>query len=153
MGSELDEINRTLGAHTEAIDEMKVSVGNLAEIMPEIRDHITREDEHKDAFAKSFARGEIRMDKIEEDLAVLHKLLSVFEGFTKSFKVICYLGGAIMAMFLWILFEKNSDIKLVQDTLLKHTVTLERLVVSHAELERDFNREVEFQHGPGRIKK
>ncbi len=147
MGNELEEVHKALGSHEQALKDIGDDVNSLKEVIPEIHAHIEREDAHKEAFESSFARGEERMDKIEQDLAVISKLVGVFEGFTRSFKTISYLAGAVMALFLWILLEKNNDIKNTQETLLKHTVTLERLVVSHGELERDFRREIEGIHG------
>ncbi len=103
--------------------------------------HMEYEDEFKKEMTDRFKAGDDRMVKIEGDISALSRLADAFEGFKKALNMIGWISGAVLALFMWILLEKNADIKATQETLVKHAITLEKMVGSHQELERDMRRE------------
>ena len=133
--------------HGDLMDAIIDRQGRMEdEYRSEIRDHMKNEDDFKREMTDRFKAGDDRMSNIETDIGSLKNLVAVFDGFRKSLNIIATMGGAIMLLFLWILLEKNADIKATQDTLLKHSVALEKLVYSHQELEKDVRRELDRIH-------
>ncbi len=137
-----------MAEHVKKLTDLENKVQPLLQIIPKIDEHIDEEDRNKAHFKGIFKAGEERMDKIEGNITNLNKLVDIFEGFSKSIRIIMYLGGVILAMFIWILFQKNDeiisishDIKAVQATLVPITVSLEKTIQAHQELEKDFRRD------------
>lgn len=109
-----------------------------------IDSHMKYEDEFKKEMGERFKAGDERMGNIEQQIGSLNRLVDAFDGFQKTLRITGYFAGAVVAIVLWIFTEKNADIKVSQDTLIKHSIALEKLVSSHQELEKDFRREIEM---------
>ncbi len=103
--------------------------------------HMEYEDEFKKEMTDRFKAGDDRMANIETEVISLNRLADAFEGFRKALHLVGWFAGAVLALFMWILLEKNADIKATQETLIKHAIALEKIVDSHQELERDVRRE------------
>lgn len=104
--------------------------------------HVKTEEEWKKELGDRLKAGDDRMRKIEESVTALNRLVDAFDGFKKTLSIVMWFVTGIVGIMLWIFNEKNADIKATQDTLIKHSITLERLVTSQKDLEKDFRFEL-----------
>jgi hypothetical protein len=111
------------------------------EWISDLRGHIKGEDDFKVEMTDRFKAGDERMANIEREISTLNQLVAAFDGFKRSLNIIAALSLAVLSIFLWILNEKNSDIKATQETLMKHSVALEKTIASHQELEKDTRKD------------
>jgi hypothetical protein len=88
------------------------------------------------------SEGDLRMSKIESELGVLTKLSHTLDGVLKASKYITGLGLTIVALFIWILLEKNTEFKEMQTTLKTQGETMIQLIHSHQELEKDTQKDI-----------
>ncbi len=127
-----------MDAIIERQDRLETAHGNFSN---RIDSHMEYEDKFKQEILDRFKAGDNRMGNIETEVISLNRLADAFDGFKKALHLVGWFAGAVIGLFMWILLEKNADIKATQDTLIKHSIALEKMVDSHKELETDVRRE------------
>jgi sensor c-di-GMP phosphodiesterase-like protein len=98
--------------------------------------HMIAEELRENAENDKFSAGEKRMEQIERDLRPLRSMYHAVIGS----------GGVAALLLATVLFIYNNDreqTKELQQAIYRQGVAIERLILSHAELERDYRRDIE----------
>jgi prefoldin subunit 5 len=106
-----------------------------------LRDHIKEETSFKKHMEERLDKGEDRMESIERKLEDVHELATSFRGFSKSLNIIAALGTSLVALFVWILLEKNKQFEEIQAAIKTQGEAIVKLIHSHQELEKDTAKE------------
>ena len=117
-------------------------------VVEEIRKHIAKEDvteatikdvhdmvgEHIKDHERLIVVEGMRMEAIERDLRPLLKMYYAIVGSTA-------VGAMLMAIFVWIMVEKNADIKEIQKSIQAHSIQInETLTILKIKIESDDKR-------------
>ena len=82
-----------------------------------------------------FASGDYRMDRIEEDLKPIKKLYNATIGASM-------VGALLLGTLLYIYHDDKGSLMAMQDAIYKQGIAIERLILSHSELEKDVRNDV-----------
>lgn len=93
-----------------------------------LTDHIEREEDQ-------FRDGAERMERIEQDLQPIKKMYWALMGSSGVMAL-------LLAVLLYIYAEDKHGAKAMQEAIYKQGVAIERLLVSHTELEKDYRRDM-----------
>lgn len=92
-----------------------------------LTEHIQNEED-------AFDRGEKRMAQIEADLQPIRRMYYAVIGSAG-------IGTLLLVSLVFIYQNDRTEIRNTQDALYRQGVAIERLLVSHAELEKDFRHD------------
>lgn len=144
QGDTIDGILERQDEFDQSLMRQAMSSERFAE---RIDSHMAAEEAFKTEMRDRFKSGDDRMANIEAEIVALNKLVDAFDGFKRALmlgsKVAFWLGSALIGIALWVFTEKHANDKIISDTIVKHSIALERMVNSHQELERDTRRELD----------
>lgn len=116
--------------------ERRENPGWTVEEKQRLLNHLALEEAREKSDHEKFERGEARMDKIEQDLRPLNKMFWAVIGSAG-------VGVALLATVLWIYNNDREQASQMQHVLYEQGAAIKMLLQSHAELERDYRRDIQ----------
>lgn len=122
-----------------------------AEIDPQLiiafKTHLDTFEERQAACKKSAEEKMIRLNKIDAELEKLNALTNTADGFIRATRMISAIIGILVAalgsILVWVVSEKNNDMRLVQQTLQRHSSQIERTLTVVERLSSSHERDSE----------
>lgn len=112
--------------------------------------HLAENSEHRRKVMDQLANNDWRMTAVESHIKEIKQTLTPVDAFIRSIKIIVWLSGAVawiagalLALFLWIMVEKNADIQAMQRTLGEHSSQISQTIALMRESMRGHERDVE----------
>lgn len=125
-------------------DQKRDSMTLNGSLLDRLETHMDTEEARakEEAVARELATK--RVDKVENTISELSKLVDTAHGFINAFKIVSVLLAALIGVLIWIMTEKNHDIKDLQTEINQHSIQInEALVLLKAQMtlrERDSTR-------------
>lgn len=109
-----------------------------------LENHISENVEHRRKIMEQLASNDWQISEMKTHISEIKQTLTPVDAFVRSLRIIVWLAGAVLALFLWIMVEKNSDIQAMQRTLGEHSSQIGQTIALMRESmrshERDFER-------------
>lgn len=111
----------------------------IMQLSQDLHAHMRREELLEAVLTERFNEGNMRMTKIESELEMLSRLSLVLKGFLRSVHVFSALLAAVVALFLWILLEKNVEFNEMRHAIRTQGETMIELIHSSKTQEKDLS--------------
>lgn len=108
-----------------------------------LENHIAENTEHRQKVMEQLASGDWRMSLLEGHVKEIKQTLTPVDAFVKSLKLIVWLSGAVLALFLWIMLGKNAEIQAMQQTLSAHSAQISETIAMMRESMRDHDKDLQ----------
>jgi len=114
------------------------------EMLQRLNHHMDIEEKRDAANEQAITAAQEKISDIEEDLHQIAGIVKPVAAFASMSKIFGVVAGAFLALFTWVILDKNNDIKSVQSLLQDHSIQINRtLVIIENEVknrESDMNR-------------
>ena len=90
--------------------------------------HIKKEDGELAGIGEQLEKGRGRMEAIEQELRSIAGVVKMADGFLAAMKYVGVVASLLLSVFIWIMLEKNDDIKAMQLILNTHSVQIDKTI-------------------------
>ena len=104
--------------------------------------HMSDNEQHKRQVSEALASGAFRMTMLEGHVEEIKNTLTPIDAFMRSLKIISTLAAACMALFLWIMLQRDADLKSMQSTISTHTQQISEAISLLRESMKDHDKDI-----------